>query len=296
MDCSKLKLIAALPLFLVGTQLNAGPDIYLGDVAIPGEDPWQAALVFSDLRSQGAWCGASIIAENVAVTAAHCLFSSNGPVQPGDLRVLEGTSDLGAGGRKLRIERIIIHRNYDDITKDNDIALVFVSGSFQSAAIDGITSNEEAIFAQPGSPARVTGWGRTEYADWSNRLRVGNIAILATAECNREEAYGGIVTQNMLCAGAPFDEQRNIDACSGDSGGPLTIVADGRRVLAGIVSWGDFDRDDGVPPCGDPNLVGVYTRYAKYHSVVSNCLKSGGDLTKECGNSFVLHEPVDQNF
>jgi secreted trypsin-like serine protease len=40
-----------------------------------------------------------------------------------------------------------------------------------------------------------------------------------------------------LCAQGGF----NRGACSGDSGGPLTMQAGARRILIGVVSWGDSD-------------------------------------------------------
>lgn len=58
------------------------------------------------------------------------------------------------------------------------------------------------------------------------------------------------VTKNMLCAGYA---KGGIDACSGDSGGPLTCWdrSKQRYALGGIVSWG--------VGCARPNTYGVYT-------------------------------------
>ena len=42
-----------------------------------------------------------------------------------------------------------------------------------------------------------------------------------------------LITNDMLCTHKPGTE-----ACSGDSGGPLTVDDDGKHVLVGLVSWG----------------------------------------------------------
>ena len=39
----------------------------------------------------------------------------------------------------------------------------------------------------------------------------------------------------MICAGHPAT---GVDACTGDSGGPLECKIDGHWTLVGIVSWG----------------------------------------------------------
>ena len=71
--------------------------------------------------------------------------------------------------------------------------------------------------------------------------------IISDAACRRSKGrYKGIKTckegsadyankidDNMLCARYPGK-----DACTGDSGGPLTVQEDGRHTLVGVVSWG----------------------------------------------------------
>ncbi|XP_017491736.1 PREDICTED: transmembrane protease serine 11F-like [Rhagoletis zephyria] len=57
----------------------------------------------------------------------------------------------------------------------------------------------------------------------------------------------------MFCAGY-MDE--SVDACDGDSGGPLICHDEDGETLYGIISWGQH--------CGYANKPGVYVRVEKY--------------------------------
>ncbi|XP_048149184.1 thrombin-like enzyme bhalternin [Corvus hawaiiensis] len=98
----------------------------------------------------------------------------------------------------------------------------------------------------PGSTCTVMGWGSTSspeesYPDVPQCL---NVTVLGDGACR--EAYGPLVTPDMLCAGTA---EAGKDSCQGDSGGPL--VCQGQ--LQAVVSWGEH-------PCGQPGRPGVYAR------------------------------------
>jgi secreted trypsin-like serine protease len=84
----------------------------------------------------------------------------------------------------------------------------------------------------------------------------GNIADKIKADVEKESAI--LVTDRMICAvdTNPPAAGPARDSCSGDSGGPLFTVQNGKKVQIGIVSWS-------LKPCGTPNLPGVYARLAQ---------------------------------
>ncbi|XP_035233263.1 transmembrane protease serine 9-like, partial [Stegodyphus dumicola] len=85
---------------------------------------------------------------------------------------------------------------------------------------------------------------------YSKELLEVEVPVVTNAYC--VEAYGGLILDTNICAGG----EKNKDACSGDSGGPLIVKSDGKWFSVGVVSWGRT--------CGGLDLPGVYTRVSQY--------------------------------
>ena len=82
----------------------------------------------------------------------------------------------------------------------------------------------------------------------SNTLQYVRVPAITNIACNA--AYGGFITDSMLCAGYPNVGGK--DACQGDSGGPYVCNDNGKAVIAGVVSWGNG--------CALADFPGVYAR------------------------------------
>ena len=82
----------------------------------------------------------------------------------------------------------------------------------------------------------------------SEILNFVRVPAITNSECN--SAYGGIITDAMICAG--YLGIGGKDACSGDSGGPFVCNDGGKAVVAGTVSWGYG--------CAEALYPGVYAR------------------------------------
>ena len=74
------------------------------------------------------------------------------------------------------------------------------------------------------------------------------VPAISNSACN--SAYGGSITDSMICAGYPGVGGK--DACQGDSGGPFVCNDGGKAVVAGVVSWGNG--------CALADYPGVYAR------------------------------------
>lgn len=96
---------------------------------------------------------------------------------------------------------------------------------------------------------RVTGWGKTETANFSDIMLEVKIPRRTRENCQN-------ITSSQLCAGAVGS-----DSCNGDSGGPLFGLTDmynnsQKFVQFGIVSYGPINCTNGTPA--------VYTNVASY--------------------------------
>jgi transmembrane serine protease 11F len=205
-------------------------------------------------------CGGSLITDSWIVTAAHCLYNRDEP-----LRAIAGTDNLNflyrAQVRDIVKQRI--HPKFDIATYDYDIALIKVNHPFD---LDSSFSHVGTVCLSPMIPilpydiATICGFGsRAFQARTRTHLYETQIAIVDKRTCDR--SFDGRITKRMICAGGMIANKR--DACSGDSGGPLTLdLDDGRKVLAGIVSFGQ--------DCASDHFPGVYTNTQIFYNWIQN--------------------------
>ena len=243
------------------------PKILGGKPAPIGAFPWQVSLGVSWIADpySAHFCGGSVLSERWIITAAHCVVGTS----PASVSVTAGTNKLVASATRKNVKLIIVHKNYNGSTSDNDVALMELLDPLPTGVsirpIPLLTSVAESTLLVVDAPLSVTGWGATQEGGETVRdLRyLDKLPFVLTTTCNDASAYGGQITDNMICAGQRVGGK---DSCQGDSGGPLTVETDTSPKLAGIVSWGEG--------CGRPEKVGVYTRVTKFVDWVNSCLSS----------------------
>lgn len=75
--------------------------------------------------------------------------------------------------------------------------------------------------------AKAAGWGTLyENGKASCHLRHVDVPIVSNEDCAKTNYTGGLITDNMICAG---HETGGKDSCQGDSGGPLMRLMAGNR-------------------------------------------------------------------
>ncbi|XP_068082573.1 trypsin-7-like [Anabrus simplex] len=223
-----------------GSRIVGGTDADIKDF------PYQLSYQYFDYHV----CGASIISEDWAITAAHC---SDG-VYEDKVSLRAGSSIIEEGGEVYEVAKIIINEQYDWYTNDNDICVLRVATKFRFG--DGIAAIPLATLSPAaGMLVTITGWGATSEGGVSTpQLKQVQVPVVDHDQCNEAyKQYGG-VADSMLCAGLSTGGK---DACQGDSGGPY--VANGE--LVGLVSSG--------LGCGRPQYPGLATDVANLRSWVT---------------------------
>jgi len=232
-----------------------------GNVAAPGQFPWMATLVSAD--GDRPFCGGTVIAPKVILTAAHCTEGS----APEEIDVIVGRIRLSRTrtGERFDATSIVNHPEWDTVGILNDIALIQLDRPVQVAAI-GLPRPQDLGRERPPSRLTVSGWGVTsEGGRLSDDLRYVSLFVRPTTPCAaRYRPYTG---RTQLCAGAP---RAGEDSCQGDSGGPLFSGEGASARVHGIVSWGHG--------CGRKNVPGVYTRVSAFTQwIVENMSNLNGD-------------------
>jgi secreted trypsin-like serine protease len=255
------------------------------------EWPWQVAI--ADPPSSGGdgfdrqFCGGSLVAPTVVITAAHCVYSFVNPIgctpldgfdnPASDFSVITGRTTLSTSeGEEIPVAEIYYFEPgpngtgvaqaqstgdgdglYDCETSSWDAVFLILASPSSSQPIK-IAGPDEAGAWAPGRTAFITGWGDTTgSSDYADTMQEAQIHMISDSFCAQPSVYGpgsGFTfdSQTMVCAG---EEAGGKDTCQGDSGGPLVVPIEGGAFrLVGDTSFGEG--------CAQPNKPGVYGRLA----------------------------------
>lgn len=228
---------------------------------------------------KGHFCGGSLIARDVVLTAAHCAG--------GQYDVVINRHNLGkSNGETISMSKEVKHDDYNNWTTENDFMLVILSRpTNEDVALVNLNSNKGT--PSPGDEVFVMGWGDTEAADdvqrLSDTLQDVSVNAISNQDCEDSkgtvggwfDSYNGQIKDSMLCA-TDFKQ----DACQGDSGGPLVILGNDSSgaddVQVGVVSWGIG--------CATKEFPGVYSRVSSaYDWIEKEVCKRSQDPPSWCG-------------
>jgi Trypsin len=293
--CALALALVCVPSAPAADGADPQPKVIGGQATTIEDWPWQVALACEPGSSPQClgdgflrqFCGGSLVAPDVVITAAHCVFDDDEMVNAfepaSDFEVFTGRTTLsstqgedidvletyyfvddGMGQPLLQAQSTDPDTNpekFNPITLEWDVALLQLESESSSQPIKLAGPDETALW-DPGRPAYISGWGSIDDGSFPDDLHAAEIEIISGADC--EDAYPAppppppdpvdpyFVVETMVCAG--FLEG-GVDTCAGDSGGPLMVPFDGGGFrLVGDTSWG--------LGCAFPEAPGVYGRLA----------------------------------
>ena len=238
-----------------------------GTTATDGEYPWTVALVDDGASALSQFCGGTLLSPTVVVTASHCILQEDKRLEPDDLDVYAGAdrnlrTALRENGGFHDVTAIALHPSINEALGRFDLALLKLATPVQNA--EPAELPDPGVDPADGSTVRVEGWGRDPSKDpeLPDDLQWADLEVTDLDDCKAAwDVIDVEIFDDTFCAlGTQNDETTLTDSCNGDSGGPITNVGPDTKSNAGWTVHGAVSF--GSESCTDPDLPGVYVRFA----------------------------------
>jgi hypothetical protein len=211
--------------------------------------------------SRGTFCSGSLIAQDLVLTAAHCVLpgADYKVIIPGETppRLLD--VKRMAAHPQFNVSGILAHRASADVA-----LLQLVSPLPQNKAPAPLGS--PAIPIEVGSRFTIAGVGVTKRGDGKSGGTIRTADLIVTGKPG--------TLQVRLTDALTNNARDGLGACTGDSGAPVFEMQGGRAVIVGVVSWSTGPNDSNG--CGGLTGVTPLTLYRGW--IVQTAAKFGSSL------------------
>lgn len=235
--------------------MHRNPRIIGGERIEISSIPWQLSLRLNGIHI----CGASLITENRALTAATCVKRN---IKKVEYTILAGSAMMSGDMNSIEVgvSEFIFHSKFNSTSNccRYNIVVMKLSKSIPfGSKTKPILLPKQSSEVAYRTMANVSGWGKTESNSMSEHVLLANVTTATNQQCNT--FYSGIIkiTDDMVCAG-DFTGKKGI--CVGDQGGALVS----NNLQIGIASFS--------LNCALWTFPGVYTRVAFFSDWIKSVL------------------------
>ncbi|PVU86190.1 hypothetical protein BB559_006613 [Furculomyces boomerangus] len=239
---------------------------------------YSSAASLLSLLDNGTSCTGTFISKDVVLTAAHCVYNTTtGPLSPGDVLVSGGTKSILQNITYIyKVEKVLVHSDYNSSKFSNDIALLFLTNSTSDPSIS--FAKIYNIPVSDETPVEAAGWGSTtkdSSSGPSQVLMAVPIHISSSEDCKEGNVLWESNNGPTIC----MMVQNEQDTCPGDSGGPLYFTGDSSKPIVGITSFEAVSEDSSTNKCGNNGDTAYFTNALYYIDwILSNTQIDAEDL------------------
>jgi hypothetical protein len=266
--------LLTVPALLAAAIAAPGAGAASGGTALPLEQaPYVAWL--------GGRCTGTLISPTRILTAGHCL---DGRSASEELLLVgvdgELLSDKQRDAMAIPVAGYSVHPKFkesfpfahDDPSNAiaiNDVGLILLKKPLTTIQPVRLAGAGDAALEAPGVQATLIGYGETAPppdlgAPPTHPLQQGTMPVIGATDC--AQAYPRAIQGSMGCQEDLAHHTPLIQACAGDSGGPVVVSTAAGPVQIGVTSWGPETMNGA---CGEKFLPDVYMRAAAFTAFIN---------------------------
>lgn len=257
-------------------KVNSGTPAIIGGTVVTNDDPASKTTVaivtiiksvaVGDESGQSpglpkikqSICTGTLIAENIVLTAAHCVRAAKPGVEVTSFIVFSKDLNQLDESDLREVVQVLPHPEFGQPrarrnSPANDLALMKFQGVKPEGYGFATVLTDESVLTR-GQIVTLAGFGQNDGVTKQNDKLLRQVDVEVHQELNSTEMV--------------LDQSHQKGACQGDSGGPASVVIDGISYI-----WGVASRSVGEDGADDCSLYSIYTKIYSHRDFINEGLQ-----------------------